>query len=59
MRLKRWSLDRLWAWCATGLILLLFVPSGLFLTYSISQSVENNLVEKGRFFAQAVTAGVI
>ena len=58
MRLKRWSLDRLWAWWAIGLILLLFVPSGLFLTYSISQSVERNLVEKGRFFAQAITAGL-
>ena len=58
MRLKRWSLDRLWAWWATGLILLLFVPSGLFLTYSISRSVERNLAEKGRFFAQAITAGL-
>ncbi|MCP4450079.1 MAG: hypothetical protein GY809_01350, partial [Planctomycetes bacterium] len=59
MRLKQWSLDRLWAWWATGLILLLFVPSGLFLTYSISRSVERNLAEKGRFFAQAIAAGLI
>ena len=59
MRLKRWSLDRLWAWWATGLILLLFVPSGLFLTYSISQSVERNLVEKGHFFAQAISGGLV
>ncbi len=59
MRLKRWSLGRLWAWWATGLILLLFVPSGLFLTYSMARSVERNLAEKGRFFAQAITAGLL
>ncbi len=59
MKLTRWSLDQLWAWWSTGLILLLLVPSGLYLTYSMSQSVERRLVDNGRFFAQAVAGSLV
>jgi signal transduction histidine kinase len=59
MNVKHWSLDRLWTWLATGLVLALCVPSGLFLTYSASRSVEEHLTRKGQVFAKTLGTSVI
>jgi len=57
--LSRWSLDRIYAWVGTAALLVLFVPSALYLTHSLSASVETALLERGGTLGRALAAQAV
>ncbi len=59
MALNRWSLDRLTAWVGTLVVLALFVPMGLYLTYNVSSSAEHHLSERGASLVKTLAGRII
>jgi len=59
MALNRWSLDRLILWGGTFSLLLLFLPIGLFLMVNYVDSVETNLIERGRSIARTTGSTIL
>ncbi len=59
MALNRWSLDRLLTWIGTAALLVLFVPTGLYLTNSASSSVEQLLLERGKGLVKTLAGQIV
>ncbi len=59
MGLKRWSLDRLTTWIGTMAVLVLFVPTGVYLIHSVSSSAEQNLAKYGKSLVNTLAGQII
>ncbi len=59
MALNRWSLDRLLTWIGTTALLVLFLPTGLYLMDKASSSVEQHLSERGKSLVKTLAGQII
>ncbi len=59
MALNRWSLDRLSAVIGIVALLVLFIPMGVYLTYTVSSSVEESLSERGRGLVETLAGQIV
>ena len=59
MRPSRWSLDQLVARVGAAALMVLFVPTGLYFTLSISSSAEAALAERGQSLANALVSQLV
>ena len=59
MALNRWPFDRLLSWLGSLALLVMFVPTGLYLTYHVSSWAEEHLRERGRSVARRVAGRIV
>lgn len=59
MAVNHWSLERLIVWIGTISLLAMCVPMGLYLTHSVSSSVEHCLSERGKSLASTLVGQIV
>ncbi len=59
MALNRWSLDRLCMIVGAASLLTLFVPTAIYLTHSISASVEDSLLQRAETLGQSLAIQLV
>jgi signal transduction histidine kinase len=59
MTRKWYTLDQALTWIGSAALMVLFVPTALYLTRSVSNSVEESLVERGHSLARALAPQLV
>jgi len=57
--LNKWTLDKLILWIGTFVLLLLFLPFGFYLMFSVTRTAETNLSERGHSFTGILSGQII